>query len=106
MTRSLATVTGTNRRGGEGTTSVRRGATPQADARSEPVARPPRDRNSRRRTALLRGARPARPDGALLVGHRPDALVDKLLDALSFVGFGRVQVALRIGGDAVDGVEL
>ena len=37
---------------------------------------------------------------------RKDALVKELLDALAFVGFGRVEVALGVGGDAVHAVEL
>src|SRR5687768_5281572 len=49
----------------------------------------------------------ARPDGALVQGtHRADALVHEFLQALPFPGFRRVDVALRIGGDAVHAVEL
>src|SRR5689334_16306591 len=106
MMRSFAMLTGTKRRGGV-RTSVRRGVMPQADAIAVPVARPPSFRNSRRRTALLlRRGGLARPDGPLLVGNRADALVRELLDAFSLVGLRRVDVALRVGRDAVDRVEL
>ena len=48
-----------------------------------------------------------RPDNALfLLLHRAKALEDEFLHPLSFVGFGGVEVALRIRGNAVDGVEL
>src|SRR5437899_394185 len=49
----------------------------------------------------------ARPGHSLLAGrHRPNALVDEFLQALSFVRLGRVKVALGIGGDAVHAEEL
>src|SRR5271156_6612418 len=38
--------------------------------------------------------------------HRAQTLVDELLHALAAVGFGGVDVALGVGGDAVQGVEL
>src|SRR5256885_3958957 len=38
--------------------------------------------------------------------HRANALVDELLQALALVGLGRVEVALRVGGDAVHAEEL
>ena len=44
----------------------------------------------------------ARPEYTLAPGRdRADAFVDELLHALSFVGLGRIDVALRIGGNAV-----
>src|SRR5258706_15711566 len=47
------------------------------------------------------------PDGALvLLGHRRETLVHELLQPLSAVRLGRVEVALRVGGDAVHRVEL
>src|SRR5262249_23716809 len=47
------------------------------------------------------------PHGSLiLLRHRREAFVDELLQAFSFVGLGGVDVALRIGGDAMDGEEL
>src|SRR5437016_6257655 len=48
--------------------------------------------------------RPQHP--LILFRHRPKPFIDELLDALSAVGFGREDIALRIGGDAVDGIEL
>src|SRR5689334_5444565 len=54
------------------------------------------------RPALLLG-----PDHPLfLLRHRREALVDELLHALALVGLGCIDVALRVGRDAVDGVEL
>src|SRR5262245_8658669 len=49
---------------------------------------------------------PRRP-GRALVRFRDGAqtLVHELLNAFSFVGFRRVQVALRVGGNAVHGIE-
>src|SRR3984957_20088013 len=48
-----------------------------------------------------------RPDGALIAGlHLADALVVELLHPLTFIGFGRVDVALRVDGDAVHAEEL
>src|SRR5207237_1515424 len=38
--------------------------------------------------------------------HWADALVDELLQPLALVSLGRVEVALRIGGDAVHAEEL
>src|SRR5689334_6956078 len=47
-------------------------------------------------------ARLRRPHRALVrLCHRAETLVDKLLQALTAVGFGRVDVALRVGRDAV-----
>src|SRR5688572_19178833 len=37
--------------------------------------------------------------------HRADALVDELLQALPFPGLGRIDIALRVRGDAVHAVE-
>src|SRR5215813_7002529 len=49
----------------------------------------------------------ARPEHSLAAGRNgTDALVDKLLHPLSFVGLGGVEVPLGIGGDAVYSVEL
>src|SRR6188474_1563378 len=48
----------------------------------------------------------ARPQHALLPRHRAHALVDELLQALTFVGLGRVEVALGIRRDAVNAIEL
>src|ERR1700704_5934987 len=54
-----------------------------------------------------RGSSPLRPEHALIAArHRADALVDELLQALTLVGFGRVEVALGIGCDAVHAIEL
>src|SRR5262249_17466775 len=48
-----------------------------------------------------------RPGHALIAARlRLDALVDELLHALTLVGLGRVEVALRIRRDAVHAVEL
>src|SRR5262245_36286622 len=48
-----------------------------------------------------------RPDGALIrLGHRRKAFVDELLQPLSAIGLGGVDVALRVGRDAVHGIEL
>ena len=41
----------------------------------------------------------------ILFRDRPQAFVDKLLHALPAIGLGGEDVALRIGGDAVHGVE-
>src|SRR5712692_1900944 len=50
---------------------------------------------------------PLRPEHALIAGqHGPDALVDELLQPFPLPGFGRVDVALGIGRDAVHSVEL
>src|SRR6266705_5651222 len=50
----------------------------------------------------------ARPDRALILALRDavHALVQEPLQAPPVVGLGRVEVALRVGGDAVHGVEL
>src|SRR6516162_130072 len=48
----------------------------------------------------------AAPEHALGRRHRSDTLEEESLDTLPFVGFGRVHVALRIRGDAVDAEEL
>src|SRR2546422_223831 len=49
----------------------------------------------------------ARPGHALAAAaHRAAALVDEFLQALALVGLGRVEVALRVGGDAVHAEEL
>src|SRR5262245_18567032 len=48
-----------------------------------------------------------RPEHALVAGqHGAHALVDELLQPLTFPGLGRVDVALGVGGDAVHAVEL
>src|ERR1051325_2045763 len=55
---------------------------------------------------LFRGVRP-RPDHALvLLRDRRHAFVDEFLEAFPFPGFRRVDVALRVRGDAVHAVEL
>src|SRR5262245_37654381 len=59
----------------------------------------PRTKNQELRTNLLGRRRPGR--ALILFRHRTDALERELLDALSFVGFGRIDVALRIGRDVV-----
>src|SRR5687768_8401116 len=47
-----------------------------------------------------------RPEHALVAARdRADAFVDELLQALTLVGFGGVEVALRVGRDAVHAVE-
>src|SRR5215470_12695282 len=48
------------------------------------------------------------PDRPLILalGDRLHPLVEEPLQAAAVVGFGRVDVALRVGGDAVHGVEL
>src|SRR5437867_8365784 len=57
------------------------------------------------RASVCSGLR--RPDSSLIrLGHRRETLVDKLLQTLTAVRFGRVDVALRVGRDAVHGVEL
>src|SRR5689334_6828063 len=48
----------------------------------------------------------ARPEHALIRRHRAHALVHELLHPLALVGLGRIQVALRVDGDAVHAVEL
>src|SRR6185503_1695266 len=53
---------------------------------------------------LLR--RPRRPHRSLVRRHALQPLVDELLHPLSFPGFGRVDVPLRVDGDAVHAVEL
>src|SRR5579864_8417268 len=48
-----------------------------------------------------------RPEHALiLLSDWAHSLVDELLDALPAIRFGGIDIALRIGGDAVHGVEL
>jgi len=48
-----------------------------------------------------------RPDDTLVLAHdRPEALVDEPLQPLSFIGFSCIDVALRIGRDAVHAKEL
>src|SRR5689334_22057718 len=55
----------------------------------------------------VRSTRCARPQHALIARvYRADALGDELLNALALVGFGRVDIALGIGRDAVHAVEL
>src|SRR5712692_5642268 len=56
------------------------------------------------RKAVLSGARPQHALAA--PWNRAYAFVDEFLHALAFVRLGRVEVALRIGGDAVHAVEL
>src|SRR5437879_5090025 len=53
--------------------------------------------------SALRTFRPH--DALILLRDRRHPLVQKLLDALAAVGLGREDVAFRIRGDAVDGVE-
>src|SRR6478609_7538783 len=53
---------------------------------------------------LPRGRRPRR--ALIRLRHRFHALEDEFLDALAFVGFGRIDVAARIGCDVVDAVPL
>src|SRR3954462_13915322 len=56
--------------------------------------------------ALVSG-RLRRPDRALVrLGPGRETLVHKLLQTLAAVRLGRIEVALRVGGDAVDRVEL
>src|SRR5207244_813644 len=51
--------------------------------------------------------RTPRPGRALVHGpNRPHALVHELLYAFALVGLGRIDVALRVGGDAVHAEEL
>src|SRR5882762_3124619 len=82
-----------------------------ADTRATPVERAMRKRAATRaardtRTALLGRVRPG-PDHALVrFRHRPEPLVQEALQALSFPRLGRVDVALRVGRDAVHAVEL
>src|ERR1043166_1492862 len=59
-------------------------------------------------TAERRLFRAARPNRSLILalGDRLHALQHETLQAAAVVGLGRVDVALRVGGDAVDGVEL
>src|SRR5687767_2892602 len=50
---------------------------------------------------------PCRPDGSLIhLRNRPEPLVHKPLDTLSFIRLGRVNVAPGTRRDAVHGVEL
>src|SRR5262245_48539077 len=50
---------------------------------------------------------PPWPGHALVAARlRLDTLIDELLDALTLVGLGRVEVALRVGRDRVHAVEL
>src|SRR5215831_17831127 len=52
-------------------------------------------------------ARRRRPDRALhLLGDGSETFVHKLLYAAALVGFGRVEIALRVDGDTVHGIEL
>src|SRR5512138_1408467 len=46
------------------------------------------------------------PDGPLFALDGADPLVDELLKAAPLVGLRRIDIALRIGRDAVDGEEL
>src|SRR6185503_20640563 len=67
----------------------------------------PADRPQATRSRLREGTSSSRPYGSLLLArHGAEPFVDELLETLSFVGFGRVEIAFRIHGDAVDGVEL
>src|SRR4051794_13065419 len=48
-----------------------------------------------------------RPENALIAAaYRSDPFVHELLQTFALVGFGRIDVALRVRGDAVDAVEL
>src|SRR3954451_13005465 len=59
------------------------------------------------RPERLVSGRLSRPHGALVgLGHRAETLVDKLLQTLAAVRLGRVDVAFRVGRDAVHCVEL
>src|SRR5215470_6354744 len=60
------------------------------------------------RSSHLALAAALRPHGPLLRSAHDlaHALVFELLDSFSFEGFGRVDVALRVDGDAVHAVEL
>src|SRR5947209_12315174 len=50
---------------------------------------------------------PLWPEHALIGSHHvADALVDEFLQAFALPGFGRIDVALGVGCDAVDTVEL
>ena len=82
-----------------------------------PVAAIPRALISQEKTPATAGAQSheigsirsglPRPGHALVAGgDAAHALVDELLQALSFVGLGRVDVALGVGRDAVHAVEL
>src|SRR5437660_460164 len=51
-------------------------------------------------------SRGARPHYARLRRHRSDSFEVELLHALALVRFARVQVAVRVGGDAVHAIEL
>src|SRR5439155_23608299 len=57
-----------------------------------------------RRIRISPGARPQHPLAPLR--DRAHAVIDEFLHALAFVRLGRVEVPLRIGGDAVHAVEL
>src|SRR2546427_141700 len=82
-----------------------------ADTRAPPVMKAMRKRAATLAardtcTALLRRVRPG-PDRALVrFRHGAHPLVEEPLQALSFPGLRRVDVALRIGRDAVYAVEL
>src|SRR2546426_10327073 len=53
---------------------------------------------------LPRGRRPGR--ALIRLRHRSQTFVGELLDALSFVGLGRIDVAPRIGRDVVHAMPL
>ena len=56
------------------------------------------------KAARPRGRRPGR--ALILLRHRSQPFIRELLDALSVVGLGRIDVALRIGGDVVHAMPL
>src|SRR5678809_190381 len=67
----------------------------------------PVDRPQATRSRLREDTSSSRPYGSLLLTrHGAEPFVDELLQTLSFVGFRGVEVALRVHGDAVHGVEL
>src|SRR5215470_15840571 len=58
-------------------------------------------------SCLYRRLSPPRPQHALVTARpRPNAFVDKLLHALTLVGFGCVEIALGVGRNAVHAIEL
>src|SRR5581483_3607449 len=74
-----------------------------SSARSGLRTAPARRRRARRRRRALRFSRPYDP--LICARDRREPFVDEFLDALTAIGFRRVDVALRVGGDAVHAVE-
>src|SRR6185503_7450044 len=67
----------------------------------------PADPPQATRSRLREGTSSSRPYGSLLLAcHGAEPFIDELLQTFSFVGFRGVDIALRIHGDAVHGVEL